>query len=236
MSGGNKMLDAVIDIPAKQLDKARDVAIKLHNTFSARTWIGVATLIAALAAGGAAFYLQRDFSKRNVEIVPIPDMSRSGAGESQMAYPELGGEGGPFADARVDREAPVGTFYRGQGARTFPLGTGEAERIKSRSLVNPHGAATGAERDAVVARGKLMYKAVCQGCHGVEGAGEAPVTEYGIGAPGLVTGKAVNLTDGEICHTITHGFNTMAPHAAHLSLDDRWKVVAYLRFLQKGGQ
>lgn len=235
MSGGNKMLDAVIDIPAKQLDKARDVAIKLNKTFSARTWIGVAVVLASLLAGGAALYLQRDFSKRNIEVVPIPDMSRSGAGESQMAYPELGGEG-PFGDARVDREAPPGTFYRGQGARTFPFGAGEAERLKSKALVNPYANATGAERDAVVARGKLMYKGVCQGCHGVEGRGEAPVADYGIGAPGLVTGKAVNLTDGEICHTITHGFNTMAPHAAHLSLDDRWKVIAYLRFLQKGGQ
>ncbi len=45
--------------------------------------------------------------------------------------------------------------------------------------------------------------------------------------------NAVMLKDGEIFHSITLGFGTMGAHASQIQPDDRWKIVLYIRELQK---
>lgn len=225
----DKVLNKGIDITAKQLDRAKDVAVALHTKAPVRYWIATGALIGAIVAGCLAAYMQRDFGKRNLEYQPMPDMSVSRAAESQMFYADSEGKS-PFADGRTDRVPPEGTVYRGQ--KFYGLGASEME--KSKLLVNPLASATATEREAAVARGKEMFKWTCQTCHGVDGVGNAPVTQYGVPAP-KIADKVVSdrYTDGELFHIITHGIRTMPAHASHVKIDDRWKLIQYLRKLQR---
>jgi mono/diheme cytochrome c family protein len=225
----DKVLNGGIDVAVRQLDKCKDVAVALHRRVGARYWIGVGALVGALLAGGVAGYLQRDFGKRNIEYQPIPDMSVSKAAESQRVYADADGNS-PFADGRTDREPPEGTVYRGQ--RFSPVAENEYE--KSKLLVNPVAAMTTAQREAVIARGKDVFRHICQGCHGVDGVGNAPVVAYGMPAP-RIADKVVadRYTDGELFHIVTYGRLNMPAHASHMNIDDRWAVIEYLRKLQR---
>jgi hypothetical protein len=44
--------------------------------------------------------------------------------------------------------------------------------------------------------------------------------------------RIVELTDGEIFNTITHGKNTMGAYGPLIPTQDRWAVIAYVRALQ----
>ena len=44
--------------------------------------------------------------------------------------------------------------------------------------------------------------------------------------------RIVEMTDGEIFNTITHGKSTMGAYGPMMPAEDRWAVIAYLRALQ----
>lgn len=227
----DKVLNTGVDVTVRQLDKVKDLAVAAHKKAPARYWIATGALLGAILAGLVAGYLQRDFGKRNLEYQPLPDMSISKAAESQQVYADDAGNS-PFADARTDREPAEGTVYRGQ--RFYHLGPAEME--KSKALVNPLAAATGGEREAALARGRDLFRFTCQGCHGVDGVGNAPVVPFGVPAPKIAdTVVRDRYTDGELFHVITYGIRTMPAHASHVKYDDRWKLILYLRKLQAGG-
>jgi mono/diheme cytochrome c family protein len=86
----------------------------------------------------------------------------------------------------------------------------------------------------LLARGERQFNIYCSPCHGrtAEGTG---ITKK-IGAMALVANlhdqRIVQLPDGEIFNTISHGKNVMQSYAAQITPEDRWAVVAYLRTLQ----
>ena len=45
--------------------------------------------------------------------------------------------------------------------------------------------------------------------------------------------RLVNMADGEIYNTITHGKNLMGGYGSNIDVEDRWAVVVYLRALQR---
>lgn len=230
----DKVLNKGIDVAAGQLERAKDVAIALHKRVPARFWIATGALIGAIVAGCIAGYLQRDFGQRNLEYQPWPDMSISRAAESQMLFEDSDGNS-PLPRHATDLAPPEGTVYRGQ--RFYDLKATQYDEAKART--SPYAGATGKDRDAYLARGKEVFHWVCQSCHGFDGVGSAPVTQFGVPAP-KIADKTVHdkYTDGDIFHIITFGSKNgnMAPHAVHVKLDDRWKVILYLRKLQEGAK
>lgn len=230
----DKVLNKGIDVAAQKLDQAKAVGEVLHRRIPSRYWIAVGALIGAIASGCIAGYLQRDFGKRNLEYQPWPDMSISKAAESQMVYGE--GEGddfrSPLPRGATDMAPPEGTVYAGQ--KFYDLAAREFDKAKPRT--SPIAGISGAERDNALARGKEVFKHVCQACHGVDGIGQAPVTLYGVPAP-TIANKLIRdrYTDGELFHIITHGTQNgnMPAHAVNVKYDDRWKVILYLRKLQQ---
>ena len=240
-----KVFDKAIDVNVQALDKSRDFLVKHEKKQPTRVWIGMGALLGAVLAGVVAGYLLRDFGKRNIEY--MPDMAYSKAWESQQThhYPEWKT---PEVEANLpnsiyywgtaDMAPPDGTIFRGQ--ELFPYAPDEKGRLQAREdtlsgkLVNPFGALEGAEREAMLERGKRLFKMNCQGCHGVDGVGNAPVTKFGVGAPTLVPSSVPNKYEGgEVVHIITYGINTMPAHASHVELKDRWKIFSYLRYLNK---
>jgi len=238
-------LNKVIDVNVEQLENAKVFVEDAEKRYSARAWIGVGVMAGALVCAVAAAFLLRDFSKRNIEW--FPDMGYSEAWESQTKhdyahdYDKYTDELPPQIEAwgTAEMAPPPGTVYRGQKWLEMPSDVStDIDRLawaRENLTSNPYANASGEDLDKVLARGRNLFIHNCQGCHGVDGVGDAPVTKFGLGAPTLANATVRDkYTDGEIFNIITNGFNTMKPHATHVEYDDRWKVIRYLRELQKG--
>lgn len=234
----DKPLNKGIDIAAEQLDKAKEAVEHVHDTQPARTWIAFGAVVGAVLAGAVAAWLLRDFGQRNIEY--MPDMAYSKAWESQTTH-DYAVDYGDYTEilpehfvrrGTPDMPPPPGTIYRGQKTLDLPAGMDGLEQASE--LTNPYADAEGDELDKLLKRGEKLFIHTCQTCHGVDGVGQAPVTAYGIGAPTIANATIRDKwTDGEIFHIITHGYNTMPAHGAHVKYDDRWIVIRYLRELQK---
>ena len=90
-----------------------------------------------------------------------------------------------------------------------------------------------------VSRGQEVYEIYCETCHGAGGMGDGPVSITGdragpfAGVFPLVT--ATSRSDGYIYNLIRGGGNRM-PSYQRIPVADRWHLVNYVRYLQKGGQ
>ena len=95
-------------------------------------------------------------------------------------------------------------------------------------------AAIAGERFAAsVERGGEVYQTFCISCHGAKGAGDGLVTQRGFPPPpSMLTGKSLQMKDGQLFHILTYGQGSMAPFAAQLSRERRWDVINYVRDLQ----
>ena len=79
--------------------------------------------------------------------------------------------------------------------------------------------------------GRRYYQINCAVCHGATGAGEGPVTAYGLPVPSLLTPQAVGHSDGYLWGIIRNGRGLM-PTYNRIEEMDRWDVVNYMRGLQ----
>jgi mono/diheme cytochrome c family protein len=90
-----------------------------------------------------------------------------------------------------------------------------------------------------LARGQEVYATYCQVCHGEGGMGDGPVSATGntqgpfAGVFPLVT--ALSRSDGYIYNLIRQG-GTRMPDYKRIPSEDRWHLVNYVRYLQKGGR
>jgi mono/diheme cytochrome c family protein len=153
----------------------------------------------------------------------IPDMVYSRAYETYSQNPN-------FQDSMTMR-VPVG--------KTVPLGIipfrytiDSISRLKAgNELINPF--LSSVER---IEEGKLLFTTFCIGCHGEKGKGDGQLFSSGLYPlkPRDISARpTAELKDGQIYHTITLGFGSMGAHGAQVKPDDRWKIVVYVRELQK---
>jgi len=86
----------------------------------------------------------------------------------------------------------------------------------------------------IMARGQQRFGIYCAVCHGATGAGNGITGKYGVvGIANLHQDRLVEMADGEIFNTITHGKNTMKAYGYNVQVPDRWAIVAYIRALQR---
>jgi len=155
-----------------------------------------------------------------------------------------------FKDGKTAQTPPANTVPVGFERFEYP-NTREGYERAGAELVNP------LPRTAqTLAEGQALYMVYCAVCHGEQGHGDGPITkdrelvssterrmlENFPPPPSYAASDSINssrggamaaLTDGKIYHTITYGLNLMGPHASLLSPEERWKVVMYVRELQK---
>ncbi|MDQ3109246.1 MAG: cytochrome c [Bacteroidota bacterium] len=92
---------------------------------------------------------------------------------------------------------------------------------------------------AMEEEGKVLYELFCVYCHGPKGEADGKLVvdeKFAATPPKYSTlfqqGKT---SDGHIYHVITYGKGNMGSHASQLSPTERWKVVAYVERLARGG-
>lgn len=167
-----------------------------------------------------------DRTKNDPGYTYFPDMTYSRAYETYSENPN-------FEDGQTMREPVAGTVPREMVP--FPYEKTDQDLILAgRELANPFQAS-----EENLQRGKELFTRMCQQCHGEKGDGQGFLytSKLYIYPPGVLTSEqTVNRTDGEIYHVITVGRNVMGAHGSMVRPDDRWRIVLYVRELQKSGR
>jgi mono/diheme cytochrome c family protein len=128
---------------------------------------------------------------------------------------------------------PVGTIP--VGFTPFPYANDTTgDKLASLYWNNPLVHSTALEEE-----GKVLYERFCVYCHGPKGEadGKLVVEEKFTATPPTYSSLYKNgkMSDGHIYHVITYGKGNMGSHASQLTPEERWKVVAYVERLARGG-
>ncbi len=133
-------------------------------------------------------------------------------------------------DGTIARSAPIqtanGVVYSYQDV---PFNTGRATGTTNFVEINPL-----VVNAALLARGREQFNIYCTPCHGALGDGNGITKKIGVmpAVANLHDKRIVEMTDGEIFNTITHGKNLMGAYGPLVAAQDRWAIIAYTRALQ----
>jgi hypothetical protein len=88
--------------------------------------------------------------------------------------------------------------------------------------------------EQLMQRGRERFTIYCSPCHGQTGEGTGITKKVGamLTVANLHDKRIVEMTDGEIFNTITHGKNLMGAYGPNVPVQDRWAIIAYVRALQ----
>jgi mono/diheme cytochrome c family protein len=174
---------------------------------------GLAICLAALAAAGCE------------GVLPEPDFERM---QHQRGYRPFE-RSVQFEDGRVMRPPPLGTIPRGQ-----ILGQPGLTRGVLRSGAYATEIPIALTR-AVLGRGRDRFDIYCAPCHGVRGDGDSMVASNMSlrRPPSLIDDPVTSFPPGRVFQVVSVGYGLMPAYEVHLSISDRWAVVAYLRALQR---
>lgn len=103
---------------------------------------------------------------------------------------------------------------------------GEAANDKQ----NPY-ALNSKNSEEILKKGKELFTAMCQHCHGENGDGNGPMVKSGAYS-GVPNYKNLNLSDGQIFYSIYFGKGMMGAHGSLLSKKEIWTLVHYVRQFQ----
>ena len=85
----------------------------------------------------------------------------------------------------------------------------------------------------VLAEGKVL-QTYCSVCHGSDGKGKGTMgTSYPISVPDISRAELAARKDGFYFMKISQGGAMMPSYGHAISVDERWKIIAHLRTLQK---
>lgn len=129
-----------------------------------------------------------------------------------------------FSDGTSMRSPAEGTVARGFLPYAF---AGQPDLAES-TLTNPM-----LPTRSVLQNGKHDYLVFCSPCHGNFAKGDSRLQGQFPVPPSLHTERAQNYKDGRLYHIITEGQNTMPGLFRQIAPEARWKIVHYLRALQR---
>ncbi len=144
-----------------------------------------------------------------------------------------------FANGVSSQLPPEGTVARSQ---PIPTADGAVYRFEDSSVntgcvvgttnfVETNPLAVNAE---LIQRGRERYEIYCSPCHGRLGDGNGITKKIGVmpAVANLHDKRIVEMADGEIFNTITHGKGLMGAAGPLVPTEDRWAIIAYVRALQ----
>ena len=84
-------------------------------------------------------------------------------------------------------------------------------------------------------RGQERYDIFCSACHGKTGAGDGMVARRGFNKPAPASYHQDRLRQAPVGHffdAMTNGWGAMPSFASQVPVEDRWRIIAYIRALQ----
>lgn len=88
--------------------------------------------------------------------------------------------------------------------------------------------------EATLKRGQERYNIYCAPCHDEAGSGHGMVVKRGYPLPiDLGSDRVKTMPDGEIFNVITNGVRNMPSYRKQIPVEDRWKIVTWVRVLNK---
>jgi len=84
-------------------------------------------------------------------------------------------------------------------------------------------------------RGQERYQIFCSVCHGLTGYGDGMVARRGFNKPAPASYHQDRLRQAPVGHffdVMTNGWGAMPSYASQIPVEDRWKIIAYIRALQ----
>ncbi len=131
-----------------------------------------------------------------------------------------------FADGRGSRLPVPGTVARGQLREDEHLYTGKVNGQLAETF--PF-AITRADLE----RGRQRYNIYCTPCHGYVGDGAGMIVQRGLKPPpSFHIERLQKLPAGHFFDVMTNGLGAMQDYSAQVSVEDRWRIAAYVRALQ----
>ena len=132
-----------------------------------------------------------------------------------------------FANGSSARPIVAGTVPRGQLNEDAYLHTGKG----------PDGLPVAAFPFAIthedLDRGQERFNVYCAPCHGRTGVGNGMVVQRGYrAAQSLHIDRLKFAQPGYFFDVITNGFGVMPDYRAQITVEDRWRIIAYVRALQ----
>ena len=109
--------------------------------------------------------------------------------------------------------------------------TSKDEYTAAAGDINPY-KLTAENSEGIFKKGKELYTAMCQHCHGEKGDGNGPMVISGAyaGVPNYADRAA--LGDGQLFYSIYYGKGAMGSHASLLTKKEIWTLVHYVRKFQ----
>lgn len=153
-----------------------------------------------------------------------------------------------FKDGVSSRPPVAGTVPRGylRADREFYFGKKPAQSIPlaTQTVSAPNSAAMFPDdvdtfpfpiTKEILERGQERYQIFCSSCHGLTGYGDGMVARRGFNKPAPASFHQDKLRQAPVGHffdVVTNGWGAMPSHASQIPIEDRWKIIAYIRALQ----
>jgi mono/diheme cytochrome c family protein len=142
-----------------------------------------------------------------------------------------------FADGVASRQPIAGTVAEEMPAKIDYWASGKWDESHWGDGIPAHEARDGFPALAVddwnMERGRERYAIDCAMCHGATGKGDGITSKYGMnGAANYHSDRLRADSDGDIFNTITNGKGQMMGYGYNITIDDRWRIVMYIRALQ----
>jgi len=143
-----------------------------------------------------------------------------------------------FADGNSARLPVPGTVAMEMPAKNDYWATGKWDDSHWGNGIPVHEAKDGGRALAIdaenMARGRERYNISCAVCHGAAGDGQGVVTKFGLAnVASYHNDRLRKASDGDIFDTISNGKGQMLGYGYNIAIDDRWRIVMYVRALQR---
>ncbi len=192
-------------------------------------FVFLALAVVVIAVVATAGLRGHHFSKPPFEIFPDMNYQDKVKDQQPSAF---------FADGNSAREPVAGTVAEEMPARNDYWSTGKWDDTHWGTGIPVHEARDGdlplQVDEANMARGRERYTISCAVCHGAVGDGQGITSKYGLnGVASYQNDRLRTDPDGDIFNTITNGKGQMLGYGYNIAIDDRWRIVMYIRALQR---
>jgi mono/diheme cytochrome c family protein len=189
----------------------------------------LALVLAVVSVVSIAGFRGDHFSRPPFEI--FPDMNYQDKVKDQV--PSVF-----FADGNSARVPIPGTVAEEMPVENNYWATGKWDATHWGDGIPVHDAVDGGRPLQIdeenMARGRERYTISCEACHGAVGDGKGITTQYGLnGVASYQTEQRIKASDGDIFNTITNGKGQMFGYGYNIAIDDRWRIVMYIRALER---